>query len=543
VWLFERGNLVSTGVGRFGLVIGEKPLQAEVVKLVPPVDDRQGEVPFARGPVLTAALIVLIAHVLCINRYGFFRDELYYLSCAQHMAWGYVDHPPFCVAVAKLFTTLFGENLAALRIPGILSISTTVVLSALIAREMGASRRAQTMTALAIAIAPVYHVVGHIFAMNGLDVALWTLAAYVWVRVIKHESLRGWALLGLIVGIAMLNKISVLWLMCGLLVALITTSRRKKLITAGPYIALAIALAVASPFVFWQIQNGWPTAEFITNATRLKMVATPPWVFLGTQVVVMNPATAPLWIVGAIVGLRTSKWRSLAIAFVTVVGILLLTGKARENYLSTAYPLVLGLGAMAIDTWLNRFKPVWGKVAVGTMIVCGLITTVLILPVLPPTTLESIYAASPVQPSPSEKGEKSKLQGFADMFGWPELTSNVSKAFDSLPESERNGCAVITANYGEAAALRHFGVARGLPSAISGHNNFYLWGYNGWDGKSALLVGNFPPQVYEQFEFVELVGHNSAPLAVPEEAKAPIYRVRGLKEPVPDFWKSLRVFM
>lgn len=490
------------------------------------------------------ALTTVLLHAACLTRYGYFRDELYYLACAGRMDWGYVDHPPLSVAVLWAVTSVFGDSLVAVRMPVVLAGAATVVLVGLITRELGGRTTAQTLAALCAATAPVYLVVFHLFSMNGLDVLLWSWATLVFVRILRDSTNGRWLGLGVIVGLGLLNKYSMLWLVAGIGIGLLLTPYRRVLRTSGPWLAVLLAGIIFSPHVVWQIQNGWPSLEFIRNATELKMARVGPVQFLLTQLVVMNVGSAPVWLAGLVGGLvlqTTREARPLAVAFLVVAGILVASMSARENYLSPAYPLVFGIGAVLAEEWIGRRRgrrwAVFGPVALF-----GTLTVPLALPILPVERLEAMIVASGLNPPQAERGEKSPIQGFADMHGWQEMTLAVERALERIPPEERDGLVVYTHNYGQAAAIEFFGRGRGLPPVISRHNSFWLWGPRDWDGRRAIVVGPMPPDHASLFESVVPAGEAEPSPAVPEERNVPIFLASGLRVSVNEFWSRVRHF-
>lgn len=490
------------------------------------------------------ALTTVALHGVCLTRYGYFRDELYYLACAGRLAWGYVDHPPLSVAVLWAVTSVFGDSLVAVRMPVVLAGAATVVLVGTITRDLGGRGAAQSLAALCAATAPVYLVVFHLFSMNGLDVLLWSWATLVFVRLLRDSTNPRWLGLGIIVGLGLLNKYSMLWLMAGIGVALVLTPYRRVLRTPGPWMAALLAGAIFSPHLVWQVENGWPSLEFIRNATELKMAHVGPMQFLLTQLVVMNVGSAPVWIAGLLGGLvlqSTREARPLAVAFLVVAGILIASMSARENYLSPAFPLVFGIGAVLAEEWIGRRRgrrwAVFGPVALF-----GAATAPLALPILPVDKLEAMIVASGLNPPQTERGEKSPIQGFADMHGWQEMTLAVERALERIPPEKRAGLVVYTHNYGQASAIEFFGRGRGLPPVISRHNSFWLWGPGDWDGRRAIVVGPMPPDHEALFESVVQVEEAEPSPAVPEERNIRIFLASELRVPVYEFWSRVRHF-
>src|SRR6185295_17060458 len=212
------------------------------------------------------ALASLALHVSALTQYGWFRDEFYYVACAARLDWGYVDHPPLSIAVMALVRLLFGDSLVAFRLVAALIGAATVYFTGRLARDLGGGRFAQALAGFAALVAPVFLGVSRFYSMNVLDLLLWTLAALALVAALRGDRAREWVVLGVVVGLGLLNKISLLWFIAGLFIGFLLTPYRRRLATPGPWIAGAIATALFVPHVVWQIAHGWPTLEFMRNA-------------------------------------------------------------------------------------------------------------------------------------------------------------------------------------------------------------------------------------------------------------------------------------
>ncbi|MCB0825916.1 MAG: glycosyltransferase family 39 protein [Armatimonadetes bacterium] len=491
---------------------------------------------FAWRPILWIVGILVILHIAVINQYGIFRDELYYLACSDRLAWGYVDHPPLCVFVVKLFTSFFGENLIAIRTPTILASAGTAILYAQVARRLGGGKLAQILACLAVAGAGVYRVIAHLYSMNGLDVLLWAAAVFLWIRIAQDKKPRLYLWLGVILGLALLTKLSALWLVLGLLGATLFTGRRADFKSWEPYACAVVAALIFAPHIAWQVQNDWITLEFLRNATIKKMIPLPAWEFFGVQIVVTNPALSIMWMLGIFYAWKRPEWRGYALGFSLVLATLLVSERSRENYLSPAYVYVSPIGAIVLANWLEKSKTrTRGYFAFAGAWIA--FTFSLGMPILPPPLYIKWVEMMPLQPPAAERGLKSPMQGFADMFGWREMAQSAQSVWESLPPDERNNTPILGMNYGEAAALEQF--CRG-PRVIGLHNNFWLWGPGEWDGSSLILVGDIPDSIKDDFESFGIVDRLDNPHAVPEEAHAPIAMARGLKIPVMEFWQKHR---
>lgn len=494
----------------------------------------------SRVPLIVLPSAAIILHLFCSGNYGYFRDELYYLACAQRLDWGYVDHPPLSVVLLKLVTALLGDSLLSVRLPVILASGATVLVAMLTARRLGAGTVGLWLSGLCVLLSGMYLVVFSFYTMNALDILFWGIGAYLWTGLLQNPSVRGWLGLGLLLGLGFENKASILMLALGIGLSVLATPVRRQLATTGPWLAIGTMLALCAPHVVWQAVHSWPTKEFAANALREKMLPLAPWEFLAQQAVVMNLFAVPVIVAGVVAGFTVERrrWVSLSIVFLTVLVILLANGRSRVNYLAPAYLFVIPLGAVAVERWLQRktVKPVW---AIGPILALSPLYLTLGLPWLPPQSMVWLISHSPIQPPAEEKGAKSPMQGWADMFGWPELAQEVKSTLNSLPPDEIPGTAVIAKNYGEAAALEHFGVNR----VLCGHNTYWLWGYQDWDGKTAVFVNHWPKEVQAMFQSFEQVSNVHAPNAVPEQNGSPVWIARGLKVPVADFWRAIRKFV
>jgi 4-amino-4-deoxy-L-arabinose transferase-like glycosyltransferase len=425
-------------------------------------------------------LVKLAIQLLAAGCYSYFRDELYYLACSHRLGWGYVDHPPFSIAALRVWTTIFGESVVAIRALAALAGAATVLVTGLTVRALGGGSYAAALAMLSVLVAPEYFSLNGFYSMNALDVLIWALAGYVLVRILHRSEERLWPALGLVLGIGLLNKLSVLWLGAGLVAGLVLTRERRRLLTAGPWLAAAIAALVAAPHLLWQAGHGWPTAEFIHQATSVKMRSISPLDFTLAQVENQLPLTAPVWLAGLVFSLGASagrRVRPIGVIYLTVFALLVFNEKSRTGYLAASYPMLLACGA----TWIAerlRGRPAWLRPAsLALLTVAGAVSAPLALPFLPPEQYAAYARLLGKKPSTEENKLLSELPQFiADFFGWPELVAKVEAAYASLPPEGRAQATILTSNYGEAGALEVLGAGRGLPPVVSGHNNYWLWG-------------------------------------------------------------------
>jgi Dolichyl-phosphate-mannose-protein mannosyltransferase len=479
---------------------------------------------------IPAGLFVLLVATALGDHY--FRDEFYYLACSRRLAWGYVDHPPLSIALLWLVRHTAGDSLLALRVAAASTAAATVWLTGYLAARLGGSTFAQLLAMLGVAVAPAVLAIGSFYSMNVFDIFFWTLAAGVFIHVLDGPTTGRWCALGLVLGAGLENKISVLWLGGGLAVGLVLTRARRLLLTPGPWIAAAAALALFAPHVIWQAVHAWPTREFIENASRDKMQANTPLRFLADQVMNMHPATLPIWgagLAGLLFSRRMERYRPLGIAFLSVTVVLILNRTSRSGYLAPAYAMLYAAGGVLLERGVVR--PFWRGSAVLLLFLGGLASAPLALPILPVDAYVRYSRALGMTPSTEEKKELARLpQFFADRQGWDRFVDQVATAYERLSPAERASAAVLTGNYGEAGAIEQLGRQRGL-TAISGHNTYWLWGPSGRTGEVLIVLSRSRARQEERFVSVELAGETDCGDCMPYENHLPIFICRGLKPP------------
>jgi hypothetical protein len=493
---------------------------------------------------LVIAFAVLAAHLLTIGNYGLFRDEFYYLACGRHLAWGYVDHPPLVAAVAFASTSLLGDSPLAVRLFSLLcSFGTILVAGALVGR-LGGGRFAQVIACLAIAVAPHYLNVFHMLSMNSIEIFLWTLGGYLAVDAIQGGRRATWLAFGVVCGIGLLNKHSMLVFGAGITAGLLLSRARRSLATPWPWLGAAIAALIFLPHVVWQVNHGWPTLEFIRNAQREKIAAIPWQAFLTEQAGMMNPATLPIWLAGLAACFwpgRCPAWRVIGWCYVIVLGVFI-AQQSKPYYVTPVYTLLFACGGVVVEQWSARFAR--ARVLVpAALVASGIVLAPLALPVLPVERYIAYQAALGIKPSTEERHEMGVLpQHFADRFGWEELARTISAIYMRLPASEQRTARVFARNYGQAGALEYFRSRYPLPTVICPHNNYWYWG-PGPDGGTMIVIGGELADLQRAFEQVERVGQTRCHYCMPYENGRPIYVGRGWKVSLNGIWPRERRFI
>ena len=487
------------------------------------------------GTAVALALGMFALELVAITQYDYFRDELYYLASTRHPAAGYVDHPPLSILVLTAWTALAGDSLVALRLLPAVNGGAAVLIAVLLCARFGGGRFAQAVTGLA-AIFCGYLAIHHYYSMNSFDLLA------------ERDTKRDWLLLGLVLGLGLLNKISVLWLGAGLLTGLLLTRHRRLLATPGPWLAGLVAAAIFSPYPLWQLRHGWPTLEFMSNAASGKMVSLSPLDFFAGQAMFMNPLHLPLWLLGLgalLLSPRLAGRRIFAWIYLTVVAILLWAGQSKSFYLGPAYPPLLAAGALTLERLLSRPRLARARpVVLAAMLAGGVALTPLALPVLPPDTFVAYSEAIGIRPRAEERHAATELpQQYADMFGWREMAATVAQVWEGLPAADRERCVIFAQNYGEAGAIDLFGRRLGLPGAISGHNSYWSWGPGERSGEVAIVIGGSLEATLEHFEEVTRVATHRHRWAMPYETELPIFVARRPRRSWAEAWPALRRFI
>lgn len=491
--------------------------------------DSPNRLPFSRVvPIL--ALIKLIATLIFAGRYGYHRDEFYYIAAGHHLALGYVDFPPLTPVLAWLDRLVFGTSLVGLRLLPALAGALIVLLTAGIARELGGGPFAQVLAALAVLLAPIYLGANSVFQTVTFDQLNWALICYLAVRLLARDDARLWPVLGLALGIGLETKYTIAALAVGLTLGLLLTPARARLGTAGPWLAALIAFVLLAPNLVWQVQHGWISLSYLHTHHGKISQDTSRLSYVLEQIAYAGPLAVPLLVIGLIALFRRPRFRALAWAALVVELIFLLSG-GKSYYPAPIYALLLAGGAVAFAGWVQRRRWDWVRpLAIGLLVIDGLVLLPLGLPVLP-----------------VHRMEQTKLwkvrTDYADMIGWPEMASQVARVYHGIPPSERQSTVILAGNYGEAGALQLYGPRYHLPLVISGHLTYWYWKPTHVRARTVITVGYDRASLTRLFGSITRVGtvsnhdklHN-------EEYGGPIFLCRQPKISLDRAWPSLQTF-
>jgi hypothetical protein len=494
------------------------------------------------------ALLNMLIHVLTSGNYGYFRDEFYYIACSKRLAWGYVDHPPLSIALLALTRGLLGDSLFAIRLPAALAGGLTVFLTGMLARELGGGRFAQCIAALACLLMPLALGLTTVFSMNAFEPLLWLGGTLIVVRVVNTGDRRLWLAFGIVAGLGLLNKISMGMFVLGIVAGLLFTPRRGDLWSGWLWLGGAAAALLFLPHVLWQVANGFPTIEFIRVATERKIAPMSFGQFLGAQLLYAGPLAAPIWLAGLAFFLFAAggrPYRMVGMAYVVMLA-LLMAQHGKAYYLAPAYPILFAGGGVALGQVSARRRWWWWLRPALTMLVVidGALAAPMAIPLLPPDMIVRYMAGAGIDTPQEERHERVELpQHFADRFGWENMVATIARVYQSLPPGDRARVTIFASNYGEAGAIDFFGPRYGLPKAVSGHNDYWLWGPGNATGEVVIAVGASRDELAEIFDEVTQADTIVSPYAMAYETNLPVYVCRRLKRPLAEVWLALKRYI
>ncbi len=487
---------------------------------------------FAARPVLAVTALVAGSLIATSGGYGYHRDELYFLVCGRHLAWGYPDQPVFVPLVARVMSDISPSSLVLLRLPSSLAAASVVALTALIARELGGSRGAQVLAAVSIAVAAVVDGSGHTLNTTVFDLAVWALLFWVIVRILRTGEERLWLLVGVIVGLGLFDTDLVAFLMFAVVVGLAVAGPRHAFRSPWLYAGGLVAVAMWMPYLLWQANHNWPeltVARSIANGGSGS--SAPRWAILPEQLELDSLFLSPVWIVGLIRLLRGDAlrpWRALGVAYIVLAITLIIVG-GKPYYLTGMFSLLLAAGAPSVVAWMHRGRPRLRRALLVAAVLLSLTTLPVVLPLVPVSDLHNTSIV--------------KLNYDAgETVGWPTFVREIAKVYDSLPAPQRRGAIVLASNYGEAGAVDHYGPADGLPAAYSGHNAFWYWGPPPPSAQTAITVG-FDRGGLGFCGKLRFGAYLNNHLDVnDDEQGAPVWVCSDLRFPWSSVWPSLRYF-
>ncbi|MFB7722959.1 glycosyltransferase family 39 protein [Nocardia sp. NPDC056100] len=458
------------------------------------------------------------------DRYGYHRDEMYFLAAGRRLDWGYADQPPLVPLIARGISSIDANSLILLRIPAILAAVAVVLCAGWMARELGGGRVVQALSAAAVAASALVMAAGHQLGTTVFDLVIWCGITLLAMRLLRTDfQPHRWLPIGVLAGIGLQNKALMAIPLVVLALSLALVGPRKIFATWYFPLAIGIAGVLVLPYLWWQGSNGWPQWELSRSiAGGSSGTSNSPLAFVLLQFGLMGPLLVPLWIFGLYRLSRDIRYRAFALTYALLFLIFTLTG-GKAYYLGGMYPLLLAAGAVGLAPKLADRRIRGGAVAFAVAVNAA-VSAVLFLPILPVSALPD----SPVVAINYDAGET---------IGWPGFVRQIADARSRFaPDAE-----ILTANYGEAAAIERFGPAYGLPVPHSAHNAYWWWGPPA-EGRSVLTVGLNPGRLARLCANPEPVGRIDNGLGIDnDEQGRTLYVCRATLLPWSRTWPTLRV--
>jgi hypothetical protein len=452
-------------------------------------------------------------------RYGFHRDELYFLACSRHLAWGYVDQPPFVPAVAWVATRLFGTSPTAIRVFPALVGSATVVVTALMARELGGGRKAQAIAALAAATSPQVLGAFHLLSPTPFDMFFWAAICFVFLRFLRTGDQRLWLLIGFLAGVGLMNKLNVGFLLVGLCAGLLLARRGRVLLSPWVGAGAAIAVVIFLPNIVWNANHDWAAVSMLHSLHSENSSLGASLEFIPAQLFVVGPVLIVLWLAGLRRALTSSLTKPIGIAYLVLLVLFAVTG-AKVYYLAGIYFVLFAFGGVWAEERLDARQPPRGvRGWVALMLVGVVFALPLTLPVLPVSAL------------PKGSWINNVDKDVSATVGWPQFVHQIADVAATVPVDQRAHLVVFTGDYGAAGAVDQYGSGYGLPHAISGHNSYWWWGPAGArDGATTIAINLSKSYLLSIFSQVKSAGTVATPNGVwSEERGEPIWICTGQK--------------
>ncbi len=506
-----------------------------------PADDRRS-FPNSQNKANWAIACIVLAmaglHIFTNGHYGLHRDELQVLDDACHLAWGFVVYPPLTPFLERLSLILFGHWLIGLRMFSLLAQMCVLILSALIARELGGNWRAQAVAALAVAVSPLPMFEATEFQYTSFDLLWFVLMAYFLVRLVKSENARWWLAIGAAAGLGLETKYSMFFYLLALAAALALTPARQYFRSRWLWYGVAIAFAICLPNLIWQVRHHFISYQFLHSIhARDLREGRAKHFWLDQLLVNANLLLTPLWLAGWIWLARNRKaglfrllawWGALVVIFYA-------GAHGRGYYAGAVYPMYFAAGSLVWEHWIAGMRSWLANIMIGLtfMLVAlgGLAFGAVLLPI--PFTI-------------SAKNINLRINSdLREEIGWREMTASVARIWQKLPPAIRNHAAILTGNYGETGAIDYYGPALGLPEAISGTNSAWYRGYGDPAPQTLIVLGLSSTTVRRQFHACHLAGHNGNRYGIPNEESRyhpDIFLCGPPRRPWPVFWKKFRMF-
>lgn len=489
--------------------------------------------------------LILILSLFPVN-YGFWRDELYYIALSKHLAWGYVDVPPLLPFVIAIVRYLFGESFFTMHLIPAFCSAIVLILTREIVRKFGGKLFAQTIALLCLTMGG-FIFYGSKLTYDCLDYLFWTVCLYYLVLLLTTNNKRYWLYLGIFVGLGLMSKFGMCWLIFGVVLAMLFTKERRYFVTWQFWVGGIIALVIISPYLIWIVKTNFLTFEYFANYTKSTIVLN--WLtFFIDQIKTTNPLSLPIWVTGFyyfLINHEGKKFRLFALVYI-FIAVVIIIQQAKFYTILPFFPVLFAGGAVLAEKLVKKFRSLYYLVFIdiGLVIIFGLIMLPVERPIFPiDFTIKYLNYIGLFKPNSEMSTEKYTVgilpQIHADSFGWQEMTKQVAKVYYTLPKKKRAQTAIVTRNYGEASCIYFYSAKYNLPMPISQHLQYYVWGYRNAKTSGTFIIIGYPniTDLQKTCKAVKQVGQTYNRYAVPYENN-PIFLCRGLKKPIQQVWQE-----
>lgn len=481
------------------------------------------------------ATLFALGHILTNGRYGFHRDELQFLSDARHLDWGFVAYPPLTPFLQHVGLSWFGLSLVGLRLFSVIAQTVLVVVSGLMARDLDGGRLAQVTTALAVGLSPLPIFEATEFQYTSFAMLWFVLVAWFTIRLLKTENPRWWLAIGAGLGLGLMTKYSVVFFIGGIIAGVVLTSARRYLTNWWFWSGVALALLMFSPNLVWLARHDFISYHFLQSIHVRDVGQGRAGGFLTGQFwLCVNAFAAPVWIAGLVGFLRSPRYRMLAWMYLVPLAAFWIN-KGRFYYMAEAYPMLLAMGSVAGERWLQKL-PAWGRRTIEAVFFVGLAglggyVFCILVPIASSGPLKSFA-----------------LKNSGDLreeIGWDELVRTVAGIRDSLPPNQQASLGILVGNYGEQGAIEMLGPAYHLPAPISMTNSAWLRGYPQQPPSTLIVIGFSKDAADRRFTACRVAGHNGNSQGVKNEESQnypDVFVCGPPRTPWPEFWKENQRF-
>lgn len=471
--------------------------------------------------VVSFVAVKLAVTMSVAGRYGWHQDELYYLASSRHLDLGYVDYPPLVPLLAAADQAIAPGSLVALRFLAVVAGAALIVLTALVARELGASTRAQAWAASGALLSPMFIGGNLMFQTVAFDELMWAMALLVLARVLRDEAPRWWLVLGLVIGVGLETKFTIAALPVAIFLALLV-SRREMLASPWPWIGAVISLALFVPNLAWQATHDWISVQYTLSHRGHTDGPIAYWL---QQLLLFNPLFVIPGIAGMVALRRDRRFAPLVYTAIFTELIFFASG-GKSYYAGPIYPALYAAGAIWLD---HRLRRPW---SVATFATASVALILVILPLgLPVLDVQTMIAQNLWKSRPD----------YAAMIGWPELVRETARAYEGLSPDQRASAVILTHYYSQAGAIDYYGPALGLPRAISPHLTYWYWAPRHMDPTTAVLVDYTLDEGERLFKNCQQVGSVTNQYGIHnDDFGDPILVCSDPRRPLWQAWRSLQ---